>query len=151
MPTIEMPDVNVLIALFDPEHIHHNTAQDWFSLASQQAWCTCPLTENGFLRIVSKPNYPGVRWNVAEAAARLAALISNHPSSYRFYADSISLCDSGLFNWRTVQGSNQLTDLYLLGLCQQHHATLVTFDSGIRETVRGVIEARHDLVRLLVV
>jgi predicted nucleic acid-binding protein len=50
---VELPDVNVLIALFDPAHIHHEPAHTWFAVACEDGWATCPLTENGFLRVVS--------------------------------------------------------------------------------------------------
>ncbi len=149
MALIELPDVNVLIALFDPEHMHHDAAQNWFTVASEQGWATCPLTENGFLRIVTKPNYPNVRWSVVEATTRLTALMASSPNSHRFYPDSVSLCDSALFKREAVQGTNQLTDLYLLGLCPRHDATLVTFDGGMRETVRAVVGANAALMRLL--
>lgn len=50
-------DVNVLIALFDPAHIHHGSAHNWFAEIGQSAWATCPVTENGVIRIVGDPRY----------------------------------------------------------------------------------------------
>lgn len=49
-------DVNVLIALFDSAHIHHVQAHEWFSKNAFQGWVTCPVTENGLLRILSHPS-----------------------------------------------------------------------------------------------
>jgi uncharacterized protein len=125
---VELPDVNVLIALFDPAHVHHEPSHAWLAGAGEGGWATCPLTENGFLRILSNPNYPNVRLSAAEAAARLRTLCANHPHSHQFWPDDISLCDDALFDLNMVQGHRQLTDIYLLGLCQRHGATLVTFD-----------------------
>lgn len=51
-------DVNVLIALLDPAHIQHDTAHAWFAEEGHTAWATCPLTENGVLRIIGHPRYP---------------------------------------------------------------------------------------------
>ncbi len=51
-------DVNVLIALVDPAHVQHEQAHDWFARVGQRAFATCPITENGLLRIVGHPKYP---------------------------------------------------------------------------------------------
>ncbi|MDO9124550.1 MAG: VapC toxin family PIN domain ribonuclease, partial [Deltaproteobacteria bacterium] len=56
--TTYLLDVNLLLALSDPMHIHHELAHRWFAEKGHQAWATCPLTENGFIRIASHPNYP---------------------------------------------------------------------------------------------
>ena len=47
-------DVNVLIALIDTAHIHHEIAHEWF--AKRGEWATCAITENGLLRIVAFPD-----------------------------------------------------------------------------------------------
>ena len=64
-------DVNVLIALFDAEHIHYETAHRWFGNPSRGEWSTYPLTENGFVRIVANPGYPGRRTTAGDTAERL--------------------------------------------------------------------------------
>jgi uncharacterized protein len=101
---MELPDVNVLIALFDPAHVHYEPSQSWFVAAREQGWATCPLTENGFLRIVTNPSYPNVRFSAAEAAAYLRALRANHARTHEFWSDDVSLCDSTLFDLAAVQG-----------------------------------------------
>jgi predicted nucleic acid-binding protein len=53
--TTYLLDVNLLLALTDPMHIHHESAYRWFAGKGQKAWATCPLTENGFVRIASYP------------------------------------------------------------------------------------------------
>ena len=147
---MDLPDVNVLIALFDPKHSHHNAAQTWFVTASHEGWATCPLTENEFLRVVSNPNYANLQLSVAALAQGLRTLIDAWSSSYMFWHDDISLCDTTLYDLRRIQGHRQLTDLYLLGLCQQHEdATLVTFDGGISSAIDTLIVPRAGLIRLL--
>jgi toxin-antitoxin system PIN domain toxin len=150
MVSVEMPDVNVLIALFDPAHIHHHPAQNWFATARTSGWATCPLTENGFLRVVTNPSYPNVRLTVADAGAHLRSLIDSHPQTHQFWADDISLCDLTLFNLDAVQGHRQLTDLYLLGMCQQRGAALVTFDNAIQALSPALVTPRADLIHLLI-
>ena len=51
-------DVNVLIALMDPRHVHHEQAHSWFAGSAPSAWATCPITENAVLRILGHPRYP---------------------------------------------------------------------------------------------
>lgn len=114
---MELPDINVLIALFDPKHIHHEAAQTWFASVIVTGWATCPLTENGFIRIASSPGYENLSLSVEQVASGLRALIGITPCSHQFWADDISLCDTSLFKLGKVQGHRQLTDLYLLGLC----------------------------------
>jgi predicted nucleic acid-binding protein len=79
-------DVNVLIALFDPAHIHHNPAHNWFAEVGQTAWATCPLTENGVIRIIGDPRYPNSPGSPAAIAASLAIFMSR--SGHEFWADS---------------------------------------------------------------
>ena len=70
-------DVNVLLALFDPGHIHHGAAQAWWRSHRPEGWATCPLTQNGFVRIISKPGYQR-SIALSTAIAVLAAQISCH-------------------------------------------------------------------------
>ena len=56
--TAYLLDVNVLIALVDPAHVQHDAAHEWFARQGHKAWATCPLTENGLVRIVGHPRYP---------------------------------------------------------------------------------------------
>ena len=51
-------DVNVLIALFDPGHVHHDRAHVWWEQNRASGWASCPLTQNGFVRVMSQPGYP---------------------------------------------------------------------------------------------
>ena len=88
---IQLPDVNVLIALHDATHQGHERAHQWFTNEGRLGWATCPLTENGFIR--------------------------------------------------------QITDVYLLGLCQQNGGTLVTLDAAI--TVTAIVSPDVDLIRRL--
>ena len=147
---MELPDFNVLVALCDPAHVHHEPAHAWFADAARSEWATCPLTENGFLRVLSNPNYPDLRLSVSEAAARLRTIQVNHAGSYQFWPDDLTLCDAAAFDLNAAHGPRQLTDIYLLGLCQRRDATLVTFDRGIQAMTGAIIDARPDLLRLLV-
>jgi len=141
---IALPDVNVLLALMDRLHIHHDAANNWFAIASQQGWATCPMTENGFARIVSSPSYAYTRLTPPDALATLGTLIQNHAATHHFWSDSISLRDPALVNTAPIRGHKQLTDIYLLALCQQNQGTFVTLDQGM--TTETIIAPRTDLI-----
>ena len=51
-------DVNVLIALLDADHASHEHALRWFKRSAREGWASCPLTQNGCVRIMSHPRYP---------------------------------------------------------------------------------------------
>lgn len=127
---IGLLDVNALVALFDPEHVHHSAVHEWFGEHRKLGWATCPLTENGIVRIVANPKYPGRRTTVADAIDRLTRF--RESDDHSFWTDSLSLCDPELLNLHHVQGHRQLTDVYLLALAVEHGGRLVTFDRSVR-------------------
>lgn len=119
-------DVNVLIALVDGQHINHDAAHGWFGSHAQEGWRTCPLTENGLVRIISHPKYPN---GVASPAFGLDLLrrLTEHPG-HGFWPDAISLGDPRLFDLQHLLTSSQITDAYLLGLAVKNGGRLATFD-----------------------
>lgn len=121
-------DVNVLVALFDPMHIHHEAAHEWFAENRQRGWATCPLTENGMVRVLSNPNYPGRMTTTGDAIARLGSF--RESGHHTFWSDSVSICDEAL-RPAHVQGYRQLTDIYLLALTVHNDGRLATFDQAI--------------------
>ena len=129
-------DVNLLIALFDPDHVHHDVAHDWFADHGQAGWATCSITENGFLRVLSNPKYGASASRPADLMRNLRQFCGSR--GHVFWANSISLRDERLFNLDFVAGSRQLTDVYLLGLAHKMKGRLATFDRTIPvKAVRG--------------
>lgn len=130
-------DVNVLVALFDADHVHHETAHDWFADHRDDGWATCPITENGFLRIATRLASP-------DASLRPASLIEHlrkfcRSRGHRFWGNAISLRDPELFDLSFAPGPSQLTDIYLLGLAKSNGGRLATFDRAI--PVKAVVGA----------
>lgn len=127
-PKVALLDVNVLIALFDREHIHHEITHDWFSETRAHGWATCPLTENGFVRILSNPRSP-----FAERAADVRDRLQRFCESgdHSFWPDAISLRDTRVFRAPLPVGFKQVTDVYLLGLACHYGGSLVTLDKSI--------------------
>ena len=120
-------DVNALIALLDPSHLHHERAHAWFEVYGMGDWVSCPTTENGIVRIISNPKYS----NPQPAQAVLDSLeslcgVGNH----RFAADAVSLLGAGVER-AGLLSSSQVTDTYLLRLAVSLGAQLATFDRRI--------------------
>ena len=127
--SISLPDVNVLVALHDDAHIHHEAAHRWFAQRHNQGWATCPLTLNGCVRILGNPNYPNGGASVEDMVGRLSVLCSL--PRHHFWNDDLSLLDGEVFRLSHIAGPRQITDVYLLALAVRHGGTLVTFDRSI--------------------
>ena len=119
-------DVNVLIALIDPAHVAHDDAHAWFAATGQTSWATCPITENGVLRILGNPKYPNSPGSPAVVAGivhQLRAL-----PGHCFWAEDFSLVGSDAVDPGRILTSAQVTDTYLLALSKLRGGRLATFD-----------------------
>jgi hypothetical protein len=135
--TTYLLDVNVLLALSDPLHVHQAAAARWMS-SEGESWATCPITENGFMRISSHPNYANRPGGVETAAQYL--LDFRGLAGWRFWADDVSILD--VLELDATITHSQITDLYLLGLAAHKGGKLATLDNRINATaVRGGREA----------
>ena len=121
-------DINVLIALLDENHTHHGTASDWLAGNIQHGWASCPLTQNGCVRIMSQQRYPNA-FSVNDVMVRLQSAVSTR--HHEFFADDISLLDDSAVDRERLLSPRQLTDVYLLALAVEHGARLVTLDKSI--------------------
>ena len=123
-------DINFLIALLDEDHVFHDRAHDWWASNAQEGWASCPLTENGVVRIMCNPAY-SARLRVApgDVIGRMEAFARG--ADHEFWPDEISLRDASVFAADRIHGARQLTDIYLLGLTTRHGGRLVTFDRGV--------------------
>ncbi len=129
--TTYLLDVNVLLALSDPMHIHHEAAHRWFTKTGKQSWATCPITENGYVRIASNPRYPNRPGSPAAVMGLLRQFCSL--AGHQFWPANISMRD--LLPPNAVVGHNHLTDVYLLGLALHHRGRLATLDQRIPATL----------------
>jgi len=133
-------DVNVLIALLDSDHSLHDRATAWFAVHGAHGWASCPLTQNGCIRIMSHPNYPN-----APPLQTVVGLLAEATADavHEFWPDDVSLLESRIADVSRIHGPRQITDLYLLALAVRHGGRLVTFDGSIaREAVCGA-EHQH--------
>jgi toxin-antitoxin system PIN domain toxin len=124
-------DINVLIALIDPCHVFHDRAHLWLEKQLDSGIATCPIVENGFIRILSHPNYSKtVQLSPGELVRRLLKFTSSH--NHEFIHDDVRLLDGGKVDATLILGSKQITDIYLLALAADHQMKLATFDTGIQ-------------------
>jgi uncharacterized protein len=133
-------DVNVLIALFDPIHIHHERAHAWWAINRINGWASCPITENGVARILSQPSYPGAR---STAGAMHLLEVFAEQNDHEFWSDDISLLDRQRFNRDHMVGPKQLTDIYLLGLAIKNRGLFATFDRAIPRNAANGADTRN--------
>jgi len=126
---IALLDVNVLIALFDPTHTHHESAHRWFRAERGSGWATCPITENGLVRVLSNPKYPGRQTTVRDAVDRLQTF--RQSGEHTFWPDTLSFCQGSLFRTANLGSHRKLTDIYLLAVAVENSGRLVTFDRAV--------------------
>ena len=121
-------DINVIISLLDSGHVMHGAAIHWMERELNHGWATCPITQNGVLRIMSQPAYPNHR-PVAQVAERLEEACKH--ASHVFLPEQISLLKKGLIRLERMLGHRQITDSYLLALAVTHGGRFVSFDQRI--------------------
>jgi toxin-antitoxin system PIN domain toxin len=121
-------DVNVLIALLDSDHTSHRVAMSWFAKHAREGWASCPITQNGCVRIMSNPSYP----NALPVQAVMEHLADAcEENVHEFWSDEVSLLDPEVVDATRIHGPRQLTDIYLLALANEHEGRFVTFDTGV--------------------
>jgi toxin-antitoxin system PIN domain toxin len=121
-------DVNVLIALLDSDHASHGAAMHWFERHAREGWASCPITENGCIRIMANAGYP----NALPVQAVIKHLAdARDPDLHEFWTDEISLLDGDTIDRSRIHGPRQITDIYLLALATSHEGRFVTFDGQI--------------------
>jgi uncharacterized protein len=131
-------DVNVLLALLDSDHVDHERAGEWLDAEVEAGWASCPVTENGFVRIISQPRYPSPI-SPSRAVELLAAAQGGR--HHAFWPCDVSLLDPRVVDRSRLHGARQVTDAYLLALAVAHGGRLVTFDRSLSlTTVHGATE-----------
>jgi predicted nucleic acid-binding protein len=89
-------------------------------------WATCPLTENGIIRVVGHPRYPNSARSPAAVAPFVARLRT--PPGHVFWKDELSLIGSELVDVDQIVTPGQVTDTYLLPLASTNKGQFATFD-----------------------
>ena len=127
-------DVNALLALIDKEHTFHPTVRTWWAVNKAGGWATCAITQNGFARIMSQPHYSNPAPTMD--AIQLLAMGLEEPD-HEFWPDDISYSEVPMDG---VVGHRQVTDAYLAQLARAHRGRLASFDQGLAELHRDVVD-----------
>ena len=119
----------------------------WFAGNENRGWATCPVTEQGFVRIVCNPAYmkpaPGIR-----SALDLLQKTTESSKNHQFWADDLPLSALSSSMRHRMQGPKQITAAYLLALAMHHDGRMVTFDYRMEALApEGSVE-RNSLVIL---
>ena len=133
---IALLDVNVLIALIDPQHVHHQPAHAWFQAHGAEGWASCPLTQSALLRTPGNPRYPNSPGSPAVLMPLLQELLAR--PAHVFWPDSLSWNEADLFLSDELLHHGHITNTYLLALAVHHEGVLISFDQRLRpRSVRG--------------
>jgi hypothetical protein len=128
---IGMPDVNVLVALAWPNHVHHEAARNWFDASHRDGWATCPLTESGFVRVSANRRVMPIATTPQQAIELLRRMTGLE--GHTFWTDETSIARSRWIAAQKLVGHGQVTDAHLLAVTLGHGGRLVTFDGAISE------------------
>ena len=144
-PARHLLDVNVWVALLDEAHVFHAQALAFIQRDGVQI-ATCPLVENGVIRVLNLPNY-SLHGPVGFEAvsAKLAEICAG--LDHVFWPDDVSLRNPGHMAWPRIFGHSQITDAYLLALAVAHQGCLATLDH--RVALSAVVGASTKNVLLL--
>lgn len=130
-PTPYLLDVNVLIALAWPLHVHHVAAHNWFENVGQKSWATCPLTQLAFVRISSNAKIVSAAVSPRAATKALREIIAL--PGHVFWPDDLPVNDLASFSSNALVGHRQVTDAYLIELVKRHKGKLATLDAGLAD------------------
>ena len=138
---IHLLDVNLLIALAWPQHVHHARAHVWFERVGRQAWASCPLTQLGFVRISSNPKIIANAVSPRAATGVLTQMVSL--PGHTFWTDDLPVHGLAAMAGTALIGHRQVTDAYLIELARHHGGVLATLDAGMAELLPQAERAQH--------
>jgi toxin-antitoxin system PIN domain toxin len=139
-------DVNVLVALAWPNHVHHRLARSWFRDHHERGWATCSITENGFVRISSNARVVDEARTPAEAILLLRRLVE--VSGHCFWDDDVSIARFDKEAASRIHGHRQVMDAHLLALARRHGGRLVTFDRRVARLLPAESDAGRFVLKL---
>jgi toxin-antitoxin system PIN domain toxin len=140
---ISLLDVNLLVALAWPNHVHHTAALAWFRRNQGAGWATCPLTQSGFVRVSSNPSMVSEARSPQEAIQLLRRIVAL--PHHVFWHDDVSVASSEFVDEVRLVGYRQVTDAHLLALAQQRGGRLATLDGKMR----GLVPRKRNIAEVV--
>lgn len=127
-------DINVLLALAWPNHVHHSAARAWFATAHRSGWATCAVTEAGFIRVSSNRRATEDARSPGEAALLLDRMCAL--AGHEFLVDGVRLARRHAELGSAAHASSHVTDVHLILLAGDAGVALATFDRQAAHTAR---------------
>lgn len=134
-------DVNTLIALTWPNHVHHTLVHSWFHEEKDSGWATCPITQCAFVRISSNPAIIPDAVSPVPAKSLLEKLVQH--TNHFFWPDNVDFAMMDTVPASLFQGHRQVTDAYLLLLAEKNEGTLATLDARLMRAAAGSRLEKH--------
>ena len=126
-------DVNLLVALAWPNHVHHARAHEWWRAREGRPWASCPQTEFGFVRVSSNRRVFPEAKSPGEAIRLLERIVAL--PGHVFWPDDVSVLSAELIDRGKVVGHRQVADAQLVALAIRHRGRVATFDRSLGEVV----------------
>ena len=123
-------DLNLLLALAWPSHVHHDLAHGWFEGEGSPRWATCPLTQLGFIRLSSNPLFTTDAVTPDAALEMLGTMTAG--DEHEFWPDDMDCVVSGFSVGLRIAGHRHVSDAYLFSLARARSGCLATLDRRIR-------------------
>lgn len=133
------PDINILVAAFREDHLHHGPARQWLVDAIRHGHAgmpvrLLPLVVAGFLRLVTNPKVFAQPDSVEHAVAFVDVLLESPlvemAASSEEWPQLRQLCLGG-----SLRG-NAIPDAWLAATVARLGEHLVTFDAGFKKLLR---------------
>jgi len=134
-------DVNVLVALAWPDHLHHARARTWFDVGAP--WATCSIVEAGLVRLSCNRAVLADRAATLPQALRLVREL-RAVEGHSFVVDDSSLADP-VISLARAGGHGSVTDLHLVNLAATKGLVLATLDRRLPDLLEPE-DRRHVLV-----
>lgn len=144
--SVALLDVNFLLALAWPHHIHHRAARQWFATNRSHGWATCAFTQAAFVRLSCQPAAVKVAVTVQDAVRTLETAVAAAEHVFWFLDHGISEIAPEIR--ARLMGHRQIMDGLLLDLAIRNRGKLVSFDRRI-ENLLATDSAHRQALEIL--
>ena len=131
MTTLSFPDVNVWMALLNPDHEHHDLAAKWWASETTGQIAFSRVTQMSLLRLLTTAVVMGGKpLSMAQAWATYGRLLHDERVTFASEPQSVEKP----FREHSSKGSASpklWADAYIIAFAQEMGATLVTFDRAL--------------------
>lgn len=130
---IDLPDINVWLALVFDGHVHHPRAAKWFEEVFPGGAAFCRITQMGLLRLVTNPQVMNESvLSMAGAWKMYDRLCADDRLVFLAEKESVEKAWRGLTRSSTPE-TKTWTDSYLAAFALAYDLRLVSFDRGFEK------------------